>query len=128
MSPKHTLQQPYQIAKQEQHHHQTASASSPETNTRAIFLLAAQKPPHGIYCNPFYAHAGHGTIYTPSPSSTGAAAALSHSPLQHYPYLPNSGIHGMDFDPSERYLYSADMWSNKIWCHKKVRPAGSRRK
>lgn len=26
----------------------------------------------------------------------------------------------MVFDPQEEYLYSADMWANKIWTHKKV--------
>jgi carboxy-cis,cis-muconate cyclase len=26
----------------------------------------------------------------------------------------------MVFDPSETYLYSADMWANRIWCHKKI--------
>lgn len=26
----------------------------------------------------------------------------------------------MVFDPTESYLYSADMWANRIWCHKKL--------
>jgi carboxy-cis,cis-muconate cyclase len=25
----------------------------------------------------------------------------------------------MVFDPTESFLYSADMWANKIWCHRK---------
>ncbi len=101
--------------------HLLASASSPETNTRAIFLLAAQKPPHGIYCNPFYKHAGHGTVYTPAPSTS----ALSAEPLQHYAYQPGTAIHGMVFDPTERYLYSADMYANKLWVHRRPDPASA---
>lgn len=26
----------------------------------------------------------------------------------------------MVFDPTETYLYSADMWANRLWCHKKA--------
>jgi carboxy-cis,cis-muconate cyclase len=26
----------------------------------------------------------------------------------------------MVFDKNEEYLYSADMWANKVWTHKKV--------
>lgn len=90
-------------------------ASSPATNTRAIFLLAAKQPPYGVYCNPFYDHAGHGTVFAPSPSGT------LQEPLQHYAYQPGSGIHGMVFDPSETYLYSADLKANKIWLHRRLK-------
>lgn len=31
-----------------------------------------------------------------------------------------SAIHGMVFDADEEYLYSADMWENRVWCHRKV--------
>ncbi|RFU75789.1 carboxy-cis,cis-muconate cyclase [Trichoderma arundinaceum] len=92
-------------------------AASPETNTRAIFLLAARKPPYAVYCNPFYKHAGHGSVFTTNPSS-GALAAN----VQNYEYQPNSGIHGMVFDPTETYLYSADLSANKLWVHKKRAP------
>jgi hypothetical protein len=30
----------------------------------------------------------------------------------------------MVFDPSETYLYSADMWANRIWCHRKIDEEG----
>ena len=30
----------------------------------------------------------------------------------------------MVFDPTETYLYSADMWANRIWCHKKIDDEG----
>ncbi|KAJ6780002.1 hypothetical protein PWT90_10629 [Aphanocladium album] len=91
------------------------AASSAETNTRAIFLLAAKKPPHGVYCNPFYKHAGHGAVFSADPS-TGALATN----VQNYPYQPDTGIHGMVFDPAEeRYLYSADLSANKIWVHRR---------
>jgi carboxy-cis,cis-muconate cyclase len=30
----------------------------------------------------------------------------------------------MVFDPTETYLYSADMWANRVWCHKKVDDEG----
>lgn len=39
--------------------------------------------------------------------------------IQNYEYQANSGIHGMVFDPTETYLYSADLRANKIWTHKK---------
>lgn len=75
--------------------------------------------PHGVYCNPFYTNAGHGSVYTPDPS-TGALAAN----VQNYPYQPDTGIHGMVLNPAdERYLYSADLSANKIWVHR--RPSAS---
>ncbi|KAI1341275.1 3-carboxy-cis,cis-mucoante lactonizing enzyme [Xylariaceae sp. FL0016] len=92
-------------------------ASLATTNTRAIFLLAAKQPPYAVYCNPFYNHAGHGTVF--STSSTGALE----KDIQHYTYQPNTGIHGMVFDPTETYLYSADLKANKLWTHKKT-PSG----
>ncbi|OAA51743.1 3-carboxy-cis,cis-muconate cyclase [Metarhizium rileyi] len=82
-------------------------------HTRAIFLLAAKRPPRAVYCNPFYSHAGHGTVFASS-----ATGALD-TPIQHYAYEPNSGIHGMVFDPSETYLYSADLKANKLWLHRR---------
>ncbi|SPO04909.1 probable carboxy-cis,cis-muconate cyclase [Cephalotrichum gorgonifer] len=88
-------------------------ASSVDTNTRAIFLLPAKQPPYAVYCNPFYKHAGHGSVFTVSP--TGALETNS----QNYEYQPNSGIHGMVFDPTETYLYSADLTANKLWVHRK---------
>ncbi|CAM1506394.1 Fc.00g060350.m01.CDS01 [Cosmosporella sp. VM-42] len=91
------------------------NASLSTTNTRAIFLLAAQKPPYGVYCNPFYSHAGHGSVFTVD-NSTGALE----SNVQNYEYQPDSGIHGMVFDPTETYLYSADLKANKIWVHRKT--------
>jgi carboxy-cis,cis-muconate cyclase len=93
-----------------------AQAASPETNTRAIFLLAAQKPPYGVYCNPFYSHAGHGSVF--SVSSSGALQ----DNVQNYEYQENTGIHGMVFDPTETYLYSADLKANKLWVHRKKSP------
>ncbi|KAK7743979.1 hypothetical protein SLS62_010394 [Diatrype stigma] len=92
-------------------------ASLASTNTRAIFLLAAQQPPYAVYCNPFYAHAGRGTVFAVSP----ATGALER-PVQHYEYQPDSGIHGMVFDPAtETYLYSADLKANKLWVHRRRR-------
>jgi carboxy-cis,cis-muconate cyclase len=92
----------------------TVQASLASTNTRAIFLLAAKKPPYAVYCNPFYKHAGHGSVFTVS--STGALEKNT----QNYEYQAGSGIHGMVFDPTETYLYSADMYANKIWVHRKA--------
>lgn len=40
--------------------------------------------------------------------------------IQNYEYSEQSAIHGMVFDPSEDYLYSADMWADKIWTHRKA--------
>jgi carboxy-cis,cis-muconate cyclase len=95
--------------------HLAAKASSSETNTRAIFLLAAKKAPFFVYANPFYSHAGYGNVF--SVTGTGALAEN----VQNYPYQPDSGIHGMVFDPTETHLYSADMGANKIWIHRKDR-------
>lgn len=92
------------------HHPQAASS---KTNTRAIFLLSAKKPPYGVYCNPFYNHAGHGSVFTVSNTGT-----LERN-VQNYEYQENTGIHGMVFDPTETYLYSADLKANKLWVHKK---------
>lgn len=93
-------------------------AASPDTNTRAIFLLPATKPPYAVYCNPFYQpHAGYGNIF--SVSDTGALAKN----VQDYAYQPNSGIHGMVFDPpTETYLYSADLSANRLWVHRRHLP------
>jgi carboxy-cis,cis-muconate cyclase len=44
--------------------------------------------------------------------------------IQNYEYIPKSGIHGMVFDSSETYLYSADLRGNKIWTHKKDSETG----
>lgn len=96
----------------------TAKAASPDTNTRAIFLLPATKPPYAVYCNPFYKpHAGYGNIF--NVSDTGALATN----VQDYPYQPDSGIHGMVFDPpTETYLYSADLSANRLWVHRRHLP------
>ncbi|KAI0871089.1 3-carboxy-cis,cis-mucoante lactonizing enzyme [Hypoxylon argillaceum] len=92
-------------------------ASLATTNTRAIFLLAAKQPPYAVYCNPFYSHAGHGSVF-----SVAASGALADN-VQNFPYQPDTGIHGMVFDPTETYLYSADLKANKLWVHKKA-PSG----
>jgi carboxy-cis,cis-muconate cyclase len=90
-----------------------ALAPSSDTNTRAIFLLAAKKPPYNVYGNPFYDYAGYGNVF-----SVDSKGALEKN-IQNYEYAANSGVHGMVFDPTESYLYSADLRANKIWTHKK---------
>ncbi|KAJ9665109.1 hypothetical protein H2201_004769 [Coniosporium apollinis] len=95
-----------------------ASASSKESNTRAIFLLAAKKPPYNVYGNPFYKFAGYGNVF--SVNKDGGMEAN----IQNYEYSPETAVHGMVFDPTETYLYSADMWGNKIWTHKKDSETG----
>ena len=40
--------------------------------------------------------------------------------VQNAPLDQGSAVHGMVFDEAEEYLYSADMWANKLWCHRKV--------
>ncbi|KAL2755964.1 hypothetical protein ACRALDRAFT_1081994 [Sodiomyces alcalophilus JCM 7366] len=95
-------------------------ASSSETNTRAIFLLAARQPPYAVYANPFYHHAGAGTVFPVTPSG-----ALAPEPVHHFPLDPHSGIHGSAFDPTETYLYSADLRANKLWTHRKDPTTGA---
>lgn len=92
----------------------TAKANDTQTKTRAIFVLASQKPPYAVYGNPFYDHAGFLNVF--SVDSTGA---LSEN-IQNAELDENSAIHGMVFDAEENFLYSADMWANKTWCHKRV--------
>jgi carboxy-cis,cis-muconate cyclase len=90
-----------------------AKAASSETNTRAIFVLSAKKAPFNVYGNPFYDHAGWGNVF-----SVNQEGALEKC-VQNYEYMPKTGIHGMVFDASETYLYSADLRGNKVWTHKK---------
>lgn len=89
-------------------------ANDSDTKTRAIFVLAAKKPPYCVYGNPFYDYAGFGNVF-----SVDESGGLKEN-VQNYEYQENAAIHGMVFDPEEEYLYSADMWANKVWCHKKV--------
>jgi carboxy-cis,cis-muconate cyclase len=115
----HTVKSPVDIAHAASHSmsHDPRAAEA-DTRTRAIFLLAAKKPPYHVYCNPFYEHAGYGNIF-----SVDSSGCLE-SNVQNYEYSPESAIHGMVFDPTESYLYSADMWANKVWCHKKDAKTG----
>lgn len=95
-----------------------AKANDADTKTRAIFLLPAQKPPYAVYCNPFYDYAGFGNIF-----SVNEEGHLKEN-IQDYEYCEKTAIHGMVFDSSETYLYSADMWANRVWCHKKIDDEG----
>lgn len=90
-----------------------ALAASKDTNTRAIFVLAAQKPPYNVYGNPFYDHAGFGNNFSINQEGTLEKC------VQNFEFMPKTGIHGMVFDASETYLYSADLRGNKVWTHKK---------
>jgi carboxy-cis,cis-muconate cyclase len=93
-------------------------ASEAATRTRAIYLLAAKHAPYHVYANPFYEHAGFGNVF--SVDSSGGLATN----VQNYEYSPATAVHGMVFDPAETYLYSADMWANKLWCHHKHAQTG----
>lgn len=95
-----------------------AKAVDSSTKTRAIFLLAAKQPPYHIYANPFYDYAGFGNIF-----AVDSSGGMAHN-IQNYEYSPESSIHGMVFDSAEEYLYSADMWANRIWCHRKDMETG----
>lgn len=78
-------------------------------------MLAAKKAPYCVYGNPFYDHAGFLNVHSVD-SQGGLDKNIQNAPLDE-----TSAIHGMVFDSEEEYLYSADMWANKIWCHRKVR-------
>ncbi|KAK3069028.1 hypothetical protein LTR53_012964 [Teratosphaeriaceae sp. CCFEE 6253] len=93
-------------------------ANDANTKTRAIFVLAANKAPHLVYGNPFYDHAGYINVH-----SIDADGALDKN-VQNAELDERSAVHGMVFDAEEEYLYSADMWANKIWCHKKDMQTG----
>ncbi len=101
------------------HHASLAMGGDPKANdattkTRAIFVLAAKKAPFLVYGNPFYEHAGFINVHSVN-SDGGLDRNVQNAELD-----ANSAVHGMVFDAEEEYLYSADMWANKIWCHKKV--------
>ena len=96
-------------------HGSIAKANDSDTKTRAIFVLAAKQPPYNVYGNPFYDHAGFLNVFSVNPTG-GLDKNIQNAPLD-----GNSAIHGMVFDSTEEYLYLADMWANKIWCHRKVR-------
>lgn len=93
-------------------------APQADTNTRAIFVLAAKQPPYNVYGNPFYNYAGYGNVF-----SVDRDGKLAQN-VQNYEYESHSGIHGMVFDPTETFLYSADMYANKIWTHRKDATTG----
>ncbi|KAK1028165.1 hypothetical protein LTR33_017386, partial [Friedmanniomyces endolithicus] len=100
------------------HHASLAMGGDPKANdattkTRAIFVLAAKKAPFLVYGNPFYEHAGFINVHSVN-SDGGLDRNVQNAELD-----ANSAVHGMVFDAEEEYLYSADMWANKIWCHKK---------
>ena len=99
-------------------HFYPALAPSSETNTRAIFVLAARQAPYNVYGNPFYDHAGYGNVF-----SVNGQGGLEKN-IQNYEYAPNSGVHGMVFDSTESYLYSADLRANKVWTHRKDKDTG----
>lgn len=89
-------------------------ANDADTKTRAIFVLAGKKAPYCVYGNPFYDHAGFLNVH-----SVDGEGKLDKN-IQNAELDERSAVHGMVFDQAEEYLYSADMWANKIWCHKKV--------
>lgn len=95
-----------------------AKAASADTKTRAIFVLAAKKAPYNVYGNPFYDYAGYGNVF-----SVDKDGGLDTN-VQNYEYCPETAVHGMVFDPTETYLYSADMWANRVWTHKKDSQTG----
>jgi carboxy-cis,cis-muconate cyclase len=45
--------------------------------------------------------------------------------VQNYEYEDIAGVHGMVFDPTESFLYSADMGANKLWTHAKNKETGT---
>ncbi|CAN9214347.1 unnamed protein product [Alternaria alternata] len=82
------------------------------------FSFPPRSPPYAVYCNPFYDFAGYGNIFSVNPSGH------IKENIQNFEYCEKTAIHGMVFDPSETYLYSADMWANRVWCHKKIDDEG----
>lgn len=86
-----------------------------DTKTRAIFVLSEKLPPHRVIGNPFYDYAGYANVFSVDDTGT------MHQNVQNFEYQESSAIHGMVFDSTEDFLYSADMWANKIWVHRKVR-------
>lgn len=66
-----------------------------------------------MYGNTFYDHALYGNVF-----AVDSSGAIDEN-IQNYEYQANSGVHGMVFDRTETYLYSADLRANKLWTHRK---------
>lgn len=74
--------------------------------------MASTEPPYAVYGTPFGGSASCGNVM-----SVDSAGVLSEV-IQNYTYSSSSGVHGMAFDKSNGYLYSADDSANLIWTHK----------
>lgn len=82
------------------------------SSSKAIFVLAATEAPYAVYGTPFGNTADCGAVY--SVDEHGVLSEL----IQNYTYKSNSGVHGMAFDSTNSFIYSADDSANTLWTHK----------
>ena len=69
-------------------------------------------PPYTVYGVPWYGN----------DNNCGAVLGVDdhgviNTSVQNYTYSRGSALHGLAFDPSGRYLYSADLKGQKVWTH-----------
>jgi carboxy-cis,cis-muconate cyclase len=77
----------------------------------AIFVVAATESPYAVYGSSF-----SGTTDCGSVMSVNENGVLSEV-IQNYTYKSTSAVHGMAFDSTNSFLYSADDTGNILWTH-----------
>ncbi|CAL3968918.1 unnamed protein product [Diplocarpon coronariae] len=80
-------------------------------NKTSAFVLPSSHEPHIVYSGSW-----------PGPNICGMAiSVLANGTLanvtQSWPYVNESGVHGLAFGPDEKLLYSADLNADKLWTH-----------
>jgi len=78
----------------------------------AILILAATESPYAVYGTPFGGSVNCGNVI--SVDENGVLAQV----MQNYTYASGSAAHGMAFDSTNSFLYSADDTGNSLWTHK----------
>lgn len=96
----------------------SAQALDESTTCRAIFTLAERKVPYNVLGVPFYDYATFLNVY-----STNDEGTLQDN-IQNLDFTNSSAAHCMVYDAAEEFLYTADLWGNKIWIHKKNSTTG----
>lgn len=81
------------------------------STSRAIFAVAATKPPYNVYGTPFGGVANCGGVF-----SVDDNGALDEQ-IQNYTYSSSSGVHGLALNSDNTFLYSADDTANTLWTH-----------
>lgn len=85
------------------------------SSAKAIYVVAASESPYAVYGSTFGTDQGSyadcGSVM--SVDENGALSEL----IQNYTYSTTSGVHGMAFDATNAFMYSADDTGNMLWTH-----------